>query len=407
MHCFIWGKKKLIYSTAFLIILENWNLNMFELEKLLASYSHPILRERIEYFGRFKLDILDSNHLNIESFNLLEQGNETIFDYDGFVYKLYLSSASNKEVNKKSNTSENKENDLKIVPLKDIRRESFKHLNLVIEVYNTHIRQLWNDAKQLIEHYKSITSNAIEIYESHSLDNCLIIYLPNNAISEVFSDLNNRNATKSAAFEMITSSIKSCLYCGSVLNTIRYISFYCSLDNKTILEDIGIQGFSLIYITLLSNKKIYAFYPDSQNKYKFAILAIEFLDKLIKSNILTNNFIQELSIAINQSEISIFKNMLDSNTISISYSSSLPKSANEILYNQKSDSSSGEKSFMIFCIPISWLDSTDDYIKLYFAGLITLINNILLQMIPQCKSTIRCGLRKFVLELTSQECEGC
>ncbi|KAH8581789.1 uncharacterized protein ELE39_001919 [Cryptosporidium sp. chipmunk genotype I] len=380
---------------------------MFELEKLLGRYGHPILRDRIEYFGRFQLDILDSINPNIVSLNLLEQGNETIFDHGGFVYKLYFSTEKNNEGNKKNIALVNKENDMKMVLSTDFYKKSLKHFNLVIEVYNTHIRQLWNDAKQLIEHYRSIASSEIEVYESSNSSNCLIIYLPSNAISEIFSDLNDRNTVKNAAFEMITSSIKSCLYCGSLLNTIRYISFYCSMDNKTASEEIGIEDFSLIYITLLSNQKIYAFYPDSQNKHKFAILAIEFLDKLIRNNILTSNFIQEISIAINQGEISIFENKLDSNTISISFSNSLPKSANGILSIQKTDTSFGEKSFVIFCIPISWLDSTDDCVKLYFAGFITLINNILLQMIPQCKSTIRCGLRKYVLELTSQECEGC
>ncbi|OII71745.1 uncharacterized protein cubi_00552 [Cryptosporidium ubiquitum] len=380
---------------------------MFELEKLLASYGHPILRERIKYLGKCKYDILDSNNPNIVSFNLFGQENETVFDHDDFVYKLYFSTLKYTEENKKSLTLENKENYPKKGFLTNIKKKSFKDFNLVIEVYNEHIRQLWNDAKQLIEHYRNIASNDIEIYECKNINDCLIIYLPSSSIMEVFSDLNNSNASKNAAFEMITSSIKSCLYCGSLLNTIRYMSFYCSLESKTIAEEINIENYSLIYITLLSNKKIYAFYPDLQIKDKFAILAIEFFDKLIRRNILTNNFVQEISIAINQSEISIFKNQFGFDKISISFSNTLPKSVDEIFSNQKTDINSSDKSFIIFCIPISWLDSTDDYIKLYFAGFITLINNLLLKMIPQCKSTIRCGLRKHVLELTNQEYEGC
>lgn len=390
-----------------MIILENRYLNMLKLEKLLASYGHPILRDRIKYLGEFKRDNFGINNSNIALFNLFEQENETIFDHDDFVYKLYFSTAKYTEINKKNDISENKENDSNKGFLTNFHKKSLENSNLVIEIYNTHIRQLWNDAKQLIEYYRNIVSNDIEIYECQNIKNCLIIYLPSNVITEAFSDLNNQNASKNAAFEMITSSIKNCLYCGSLLNTIRYISFYCSLENKIISEEIHIENYSLIYITSLSSKKIYAFYPDSQIKHKFAILTIEFLDKLIGSNILTNNFIQEISIAINQSEISAFKNQFGSDKISISFSNALPKNINEIFSNQRTESAPSDRSFIIFCIPIHWLDSTDDYIKLCLAGFITLINNLLLQMIPQCKSTIRCGLRKHVLELTNQEYEGC
>lgn len=377
---------------------------MFELEKLLINHSHPIIKDRIEHLVKLQHGFLDSNGPNIASFNLFEQGIETIFDHDGFVYKLYFTAESYTEGGKR-NDSENKENSQIKEPPTNVHKKFNKPFYLVMEVYNTYIRQLWNDAKQLIEHYRNLASNDIEIYEPHDMCDCLLIYLPSSAISEIFSDFKDQKILNSA-FEMVTSSIKSSLHCGSVLNVIRYMSFYCSLDKKAISEEAKIEDYSLIYMTLLSNKKIHAFYPDSKNKHQLAILAVENLDKQKANNILVGNFIRELSNAISQSEILALKNQLGFEMITISFSNTLPKNADEFFLSQKSDIISCDESFVIFCIPVSWLKSTGDNIKLHLAGFITLINNMLLQMIPQCKSAVRCGLRKHVLELTNQECEG-
>lgn len=377
---------------------------MFELEKLLINHGHPIIKDRIKHLVKLLHGFLDDNSPNIVSFNLFEQGIETIFDNDGFVYKLYLTTEKSVEENKKNNPN-NKENNLIKEPLTNIHKVFNKHFFLVIEVYNTHIKQLWSDAKQLIEHYRSLASNDIKIYECQDMHNCMLVYLPSSAISGTFSDFNNQKVLNSA-FEMVTSSIKSCLHCGSILNVIRYMSFYCSLDKKAISEETKIEDYSLIYMTILSNKKIHAFYPDPKNKLQLAILAVENLDKQKTNNILVGNFICELSNSINQSEILSLKNQLGFERITISFSNSLPKNADEFSSSQKTDIISGDKSFVVFCIPVSWLKSTDDNVKLHLAGFITLINNILLQMIPQCKSAVRCGLRKHVLELTNQECEG-
>ncbi|KAJ1607345.1 hypothetical protein OJ253_2401 [Cryptosporidium canis] len=376
---------------------------MFELEKLLISHGHPIIKERIKHLVKLQYQSFDFSINDITSLNLFEHGTETIFDHDGFVYKLYFT--NDKLIENNICEPRNDKNDqIKWDPT-NFQRVFNTPFFLVIEVYNSRIKQLWSDAKQLVEHYRNMASSEIEIYEYQGVHGCLLVYIPSHVFSEFQPDVDNQNES-SVAIEMVTSSIKNCLQCGSILNVIRYMSFYCLSDKKSISEEIIIEEYSLIYMTLLSNKRMHAFYPNSKDRNSFVILAIEILGQQEENNILTGNFVQELSNAISQNEIFALKNQLGFEMISISFSSSLPNNADKFLSSQKTDIASSDRSFLIFCIPISWLKSTDDYIKLHLAGFITIINNILMQVIPQCKSAIRCGLRKHVLELTNRECEG-
>ncbi|KAF7457886.1 hypothetical protein HWI79_1452 [Cryptosporidium felis] len=375
---------------------------MFELKKILTQFGHPIIRNRIENLEQEVHNVISGNP-TVSFFNLFYLGVETIFDFDGFFYKLYFSSEKKQRgVNNEDSKVIKDRNHFRGNSVQFLRNKS-QSFYLVLEVYSPHLTQLWNDAQQLVEYYRNIASNEIEIIAPQESEICLLIYIPNSFISKSYTD--SSFTSKRIAFEMITSSIRSCLYCGSILNIIRYVSYYNSQENSGKSSDSQIENYSLLYKTLINKNAVHAYYPDTQTKESFVLLVFEFYDTLTNENALAYSFIQELLNAINQGKAQELLNK-GRERITIAFSNSLPKSINEFLSNQKLSGISGKKLFLIFCIPISWLHSTDDSDKLYLAEFSTLVNNLLLQMIPQCKSSIRCGLRKHVLELTSQESEG-
>ncbi|KAH8740970.1 hypothetical protein FG386_002516 [Cryptosporidium ryanae] len=371
-------------------------------EEIVTRFGHPIIRNRIlQLSGCVPLD---QSSLTLLS-NLIGDSCETIPDLDGFYYKIYFpnkfESLDEIELNCIINNLSNPNTNINGTNI----LSNHERATLIIEVYHENISKFWNDGFQLVQYYKDIINMDINLLESQR-NNCdhIKICVPAELISKIY-DRYPRVMRTSAffAFEMLTSAIRILLYCSNTLNTIRYISYFW--NNKQVSErnPHKVDSYTFFETSEFSGKKLHTYYPNKSSENSNILIAMELSNPLIEKGILTNNFLKELSMAVNQFEYNLKKK--EGEKIHFFFSKYIPKNINEIeiLATPNSEQNS---LFLIITVPVSWLHSTNDSKKLFLATFISTIGDLLYQVIPQCRCLLRCGLRKHIMELTIQESKG-
>ncbi|KAH7648812.1 hypothetical protein FG379_002282 [Cryptosporidium bovis] len=371
---------------------------MHNSEEIVTKFGHPILRNRIIQLLGFVP--LDQSSVTLLS-NLIENGWETIHDFDGFHYKIYFPNNPGSFTTTNLDRLENLFTSHENTDVTNIN--SNDETIMIIEVYHENINQFWNDGFQLIQYYKNIVNIDINFVESSEVySDHIKIYVPRKLSLKIYYGYPKVLRTPAFfAFEMLTCAIRNLLYCANILNSIRYISYFW--DNRDVNEgcSLGIDSYIFFETSDFSGKKLHTYYPNTSNEDSNILIALELFNQFINEGILTNNFLQELAISINQFDYIGKKN----DKIMFFLSKSIPKNVNEIEELIISDKKENNL-FLIITVPVSWLHSTNDSKKLFLAAFISTINNLIYQIIPQCKCLLRCGLRKNIMELTSQESKG-
>ncbi|OII76340.1 hypothetical protein cand_010980 [Cryptosporidium andersoni] len=368
------------------------------MNELVKDCSHPIIEKRLKDLVEYIRDGGNKNK-NIACHYLLHNKEiETIYDRDSFEYRLYLQSGPQNN---------------KIL--------AYGHIKyVIIEAKAKHIHKLWNDGKQLIEHYKKlldikITNNfgllsddEFEVEQEDKLnqnelgedDYHLTISIPISVLNERYSNCNKLDYSniKSFAFIMLTSCLRLCLYSGNILNMIRYITF-SSLDDISsinIHSNIHFETHKAIECIHLNSETIWFYYPNNLN-IDDILVVIESCSNSTLQNSLASHFYQELSIAFN-SRMNIQGKVGKVHGIKISY----PLLSSETLL----EIDNTKNLYITFNLPLHWLKSSTDSKKLSIAILIASIQDITYKIVYQGKCSLRCGLRKHVLQLITQECRG-